>query len=703
MKRKDRNLLLNLIHFFEDNRALLAVRHGLTMMIPLIVLGSIALMLRNLPIAPYQALLPTLLDGHVVEVLDFIYGGSFQIFSVALAVTTSVSYASIRSEDRRSSRAVMNDCFILATLTLISLGGYLGIHLDTFTVSSLGTTSTLMALLISLISGWLYFEVRNLRIFRIFEPADADIDGLYYIAVRSIFPAAFVVIFFAVTNQLLKAAFHLDSLQDGLVILMDRLLSSFNGNFLSGLVTLLSIHSMWFFGIHGSNVLDPVIQEKFAAISGTTIFTKTFQDVFTIMGGCGASLGLVLAILLFSRKKTLKNVARLALPGVLFNINEVIIFGLPVILNPIFFLPFIATPILNYLVSYLATSAGLVPLVSQQVTWTTPIFLSGYQATGSLAGSLLQLFCLLMDMGIYLPFIRIFEAYSDQSMEKKVNKLVTIIQEEEAGLRSPVSITRREDLLGAVARSMVSDLKSAIARKELFLLYQPQVNKEAKCLGAEALLRWNHPIVGFVYPPLIIRLAKEGGFLSDLEKLIFDRAAHALSIISSQSDRPYKISVNITNESLCQEGFEKMIDDCVERYGISREQFWMEITEQDALSSSINIANRLQNLKDKGHHFLIDDFGMGHASIMYLQTNTFSIVKLDGAITRDVIDNKRHQDILRSIIYLGDLLQFTTVAEFVETKEQMELLKELGIDVFQGYYYSPPIPLEKLVEWMKSH
>ena len=284
---------------------------------------------------------------------------------------------------------------------------------------------------------------------------------------------------------------------------------------------------------------------------------------------------------------------------------------------------------------------------------------------------------------------------------RKVDVLVKLLQIDEDENKT-TSLTSREDSLGSIARLLASNLKDAIDKKELYLVYQPQVDVNGKCIGAESLLRWNHPIVGHIYPPLIIRLAKESGQLKKLDNYIFDTAASALSVLENKTDNPCKISVNITGESLMWDKFEEMVDKNVSRHKVSRDRFWMEITEQDALSSSIDIMNRIDNLKNKGHKFLIDDFGMGHTSLLYLQSNNFEIVKIDGTIVRSAAENERYRDIIKSIVYLGNLLNFETVAEFVETEEQVELLKSLGINAFQGYYYSRPIPLDELIEWMKN-
>ena len=159
---------------------------------------------------------------------------------------------------------------------------------------------------------------------------------------------------------------------------------------------------------------------------------------------------------------------------------------------------------------------------------------------------------------------------------------------------------------------------------------------------------------------------------------------------------------HVVNESLEWDGIERCIADVVEKYHIPNEWFCLEITEQDALSTSIDIADKIKNLKAKGHKFLIDDFGMGHTSLMYLQTSYFNVVKLDGSLTRDILDNERNSDIIGSIVYLGQSLDFKIIAEYVETREQRDELERLGCNAFQGYLYSKPLKLEDLLVWMEQ-
>lgn len=223
------------------------------------------------------------------------------------------------------------------------------------------------------------------------------------------------------------------------------------------------------------------------------------------------------------------------------------------------------------------------------------------------------------------------------------------------------------------------------------------MDADGKYIGAEALLRWNHPEYGFIYPTLIIYLAKEGGVLPDLERMIFDTAIDAIRQISRRCDRPFKVSVNITIQSLNWE-IEEYIETKLAEHHVSTKYLWLEITEQDMLTNSEQVIHKIRQLKDAGHKLLIDDFGMGHTSLMYLQSEYFDVVKLDGSLVRDLTKKETSQKIVASVIELAKKLNVKVVAEYVENEEIYQLLSAMGCDWYQGYFFGKPMPLEKLLE-----
>lgn len=695
---KIKKKLMSMTDTIENSCALGAIRQGMIMMIPLLVVGYMAAMLLNLPIPAYQAFMEKLCYGGVVELLECIYDSVNNFFSVFLVVATSVSYAIMKRRKQGVYESTGN-IIILVIISLAAFAGYSGIQYDSFSNIRFGNMHAFSGLFVSLISSEMYYILKESGIFHS-KKHRSNTDSLYVEAIEGIGSAVVIVGFFALLRQFFVTVFGVDGLQELMEKAINYVLSPIENGLGAGFLVILLTHGLWFFGIHGHNMLDTVIKQHFSDVTAG-IFSKTMQDVFVLLGGTGAMLCLIIAILLFAKRKDVRNLAAMAAPSVLFNISEIALFGVPIIFNPIFVVPFLMVPIANFLITYVAIYVGLVPHIINEVDWTTPIFLSGYQATGSWAGVILQLVCLAVGVGIYTPFVRLYEEQSARRLEHNLKLLVQEMQREEEN-NSIRSLTKREDELGHVARSLAADLVDAIEDKELFMMYQPQVDCEGVCVGVEALIRWNHPELGFIYPPLIIELAKEKHVLYRLEQYIFDTAAEMAAKLKPYATDRFKVSVNITNESLEWDGIEQCIADAVEKYEIPNEWFCLEITEQDALSSSIDIAEKIKNIKAKGHKFLIDDFGMGHTSLVYLQTNYFDVVKLEGSLTRDILDNERNSDIIGSIVYLGKSLQFKIIAEYVEDEKQRDELKRLGCDAFQGYLYSKPLEADALLEWMEE-
>lgn len=693
-----KKVIMNITDKIEGNCALGAIRQGMIMMIPLLVVGYLAAMLVNLPIPAYQIFLHHLCGGRVEEVLLCVYSCVNDFFSVFLVVATSVSYA-IMQRRKRGIYESTGNIIIFVIITLAAFAGYSGIQYDDFSIDKFSNMHTFSALLVALISSEIYYAFKARGVFQM-TGHGMNTDSVYIEAIEGIGSAVVIIGLFSLLHQFFSVCFGVDGLQELMERMFNHLLGPMKNGLGAGLIVIFLTHGLWFFGLHGHNMLDTVIKQHFTDVTAG-IFSKTMQDVFVLLGGTGAMLCLVIAILLFAKKKGVRNLASMAAPTVLFNISEIALFGIPVIFNPIFLVPFILVPVANFLITYAAIYLGIVPHIVNEVDWTTPILLSGYQATGSWRGAVLQIVCLVAGVLIYRPFVRIYEEQSQHRIARDVKRLVEEMQQEEEN-NSIGILTKREDDLGHVARVLASELVEAVQNKELFMMYQPQVNCDGECIGVEALIRWNHPELGFIYPPLIIQLAKETHILYKLEQFIFDEAARAATQMKPEISSEFKVSVNITNESLEWDGIEQCIADVVEKYHIPNEWFCLEITEQDALSTSIDITDKIKNLKAKGHKFLIDDFGMGHTSLMYLQTNYFNVVKLDGSLTRDILDNERNSDIIGSIMYLGRSLDFKIIAEYVETKEQRDELERLGCNAFQGYLYSKPLKLEDLLVWMEQ-
>lgn len=526
-------------------------------------------------------------------------------------------------------------------------------------------------------------------------------EGITAVAISAVIPAIIVILVFACSIQCLLKVFDVSSIYELLSGAMCRLFDYVDSEFLTGLLYTFLLHFMWIFGLHGSHILEPVATTSFLIGRSGDIFSKSFFDTFVVMGGCGTTVCVLIAILLFGRNAWMRKMAELSSFTVIFNLNEILTFGIPIILNPIMVIPFICTPVICYMIAFGATYIGLIPPVTHTVPWSTPVFLSGYIGTGSMSGSLLQLVMIAIGVAVYVPFLRVNEAAQRKNAEEQIHNVIRIIQEKE-DLNEGYDLLSKPDQTGQICRMLQQDLKNAIRNKELYLLLQPQVDDKGICIGGEALLRWKHPFYGMIYPPLIVYLAKESDLLEELEKLIIDQTVSAIADINRKCGPDFKISMNLTAKSLLWD-VEKYIDKAMKEKNVPASQLWLEITEQDVLTKSSTVIEKLNYLKSQGHVMMIDDFGMGHTSILYLQSSSFGVIKLDGSLVKNILDNTTDQQIVSSIVTLADKLGIQIIAEYVENEEQRDKLLELGCKFYQGYLYEKPVPLDEFINYMGNH
>lgn len=685
--------LKNITYKIENNFFFTVIRHGLTMMIPLLLIGGISCALMNLPYVDYSDSSFYGIMEKLHAVFEAIYQGTFGLVSLAFVIVLSLSYGMEKNETIDK----------IAMYIIVALGAYgaqLDINSPNFSIDSLGPIGTFSALFVTMLSCFCYEKLKKVTGLSLKKYA-MGMETICANAIHTLLPMLFVVGMVLVINQLLYVCFGVYNLNELFTNVSCSLFANMENDFGSGLLYTFVLHLLWFCGFHGSHVMEPVAQGLFSLVTNDVIFSKSFFDTYVVMGGCGSTICVLLILLLFYRKDRMGNYAKIASFTVIFNINEVLNFGIPIILNPVLAIPFILTPIVSYCIAYGATAFGLVPQLVQEVPWSTPIIINGYMATGSARGAILQFICILVGIGIYFPFIRIHKQMQEVIAQEKLKKLVLELQTKEQENETPQFLTRA-DSLGLISRILLEDLKIAIKQDKLFLLYQPQMDDNGRCLGAEALLRWVHPLYGFIYPPLIIYLAKEGGILPELEERIFDTAAKAIKKTSQEYHGEFKISINITAKSLLWD-IESCIDASLKKYDIPANRMWLEITEQDVISNSEFVVDKLKRLNSKGHTLLIDDFGMGHTSLIYLQSNFFGVVKLDGSLIKTLLENQTNQKIVASIVDLGKELNVSVIAECVETEEQRDELKELGCNWYQGYLFSKPVSLDEFISCIKEH
>ncbi len=241
-----------------------------------------------------------------------------------------------------------------------------------------------------------------------------------------------------------------------------------------------------------------------------------------------------------------------------------------------------------------------------------------------------------------------------------------------------------------------ASLSRAIRDNEMVLGYQPKVDlRSGKVVGAEALVRWRHPVDGMISPDRFIPVAEETGLIVPLGEWVIDEACGALKAMGMLGIEDFVISVNLSARQLRQRQFADRLADTLARHGVDPRQLELEVTESQLMDHPEDALAALAELKQLGVRLSIDDFGTGYSSLSHLQKFPVDYIKIDRSFLGDV-GHDGHLVITRAIIALGHNLKLKVIAEGVETREQLAFLRKHGCDEMQGYYFSPALSKETL-------
>ncbi len=248
-----------------------------------------------------------------------------------------------------------------------------------------------------------------------------------------------------------------------------------------------------------------------------------------------------------------------------------------------------------------------------------------------------------------------------------------------------------------------NNMHKAMANDEFIVYYQPQLDiQQNKIIGAEALIRWNHPKKGFISPGLFIPIAEESGTIIKLEEWIIDKALSEIKDLSQRMSGFMldHIAINISTVHFLQPHFVEKLMLKVNKYGVKPEWIELEITESGLMRNIDDAVKKIKELKNFGFTFAIDDFGTGYSSLSYLKELPVDIVKIDQSFIMNMHKSKGDATIVEAVIAIAEKFNFKVLAEGVEDKETLEALKKLKCDIYQGYYAHKPIPIndfEKLL------
>lgn len=416
MNNKFMQKFIEIAGIVGGQRHLLAIRDGFVAIMPLIIVGSLATLINSFPpigIFDFVSILDGVFGkGNWQEVGGSIWNGTFAILGLLASFSIAYNLAKSYEIDGLASGLISAASYIMLVPITKDRG---------LTLGWLGAEGLFVAIILGLGLTEL-FRVLSRSKFTIRMPEGVP-EGVAK-SFKALIPSIVILVLVGLFQSLINAFANV-SIFEIIFIAIQEPLQGFGDTLPAAMLYAFLHQLLWFFGLHGTNILGsianpiflPLIEENATAFANgvsafdvPNIVSQPFFDSFVQMGGSGVTLALLTAIFIVVRKDQkhpYREVAKFSAPAAIFNINEPVIFGLPIVLNPIFIIPFVFIQVILTVVSYFAISSGLVPRPVAIVPWTTPPFLSGYLVTGgSLRGSILQLVNIVLAVFMYLPFVK---------------------------------------------------------------------------------------------------------------------------------------------------------------------------------------------------------------------------------------------------------------------------------------------------------
>lgn len=405
-----------------NNKYLLVLRDAFMLSFPLTMFGSLIVVFNNLPFWP---------DSLKATFANLFGNGQSATMSImTIFVTLGIGYYMAKSEELEEgiySAVVALSSFLILTpffFDVLGADGKVAAQANgALSLDRLGAKGMFLGIIAAFIAAKLFAYLTK-RGFTIKMPE--SVPPAVSKSFSALIPALGTLMVFLIVNALMVSLFH-TNLHDVIYNLIQKPLTGLGTSLPATIVALFFVQFLWFFGLHGqvivNSVFEPFWQTNMLDNAELTkqgatalaehghIVTKSFMDTFTVgLGGSGSTLIVVLMMAFIMKSKQYKEVGRFALGPGIFNVNEPVIFGLPIVMNASIFIPWLLAPIVSVIVAYLGFASGLVPLTTgAQVPWTMPIFISGFLATNSIMGSLLQLVQVIVIGLIWFPFLKMVD------------------------------------------------------------------------------------------------------------------------------------------------------------------------------------------------------------------------------------------------------------------------------------------------------
>lgn len=679
-------IMTYILSIINRNSWVNAIRKGFLKVQSVVIISCFLIIFSNLKIDGLNNWSMETMGLSFTTLLNHISSTIASTLTLLLTITTSYSLARIKmNKMERTINPIIPSIVSLVIAILLSVSA------GSINNTTIDTSIMLIVILISLAATEVYFLIDKLWYNKVLKnKLYYNIDAVINDYIESLLPAIVTIIIFIFIKIYLTHVGINDVFQFSMNLKLVAL-NYFRRFFTDGITYLLSSQIFWFIGIHGGNVFSLILDSS----------TKVFFDVFVNIGGAGTTLCLILATLITKSTNNDRKLSKIGLIPSLLNINEIIIYGLPVMLNPIYLIPFIITPFILTGITQLALNAGFVEIINVEINWMTPVFFNSYLATQNLSGVILQVINILIGILIYIPFVKISKK---MYIEENRNIFKSLKEYIFSYNKFTKHITTQNNSISNLAINLGSDLKHDLScnNHNLYLHYQPQVNKDSKIVGVEALLRWNHPTLGNIPPNIAVAIAEELSIIDELGLWILEEACKELNNWNKRGVHNIIMSVNISTTQIQNVNFADKIRNLLNSYNINPQEIKLEITENISISNDKISELQLNEIQAMGISLAIDDFGQGYNPILYILKYKISTIKLDGKMIENIVDDEASINLVKSMDRLCKLMNIDMIIECVETLEQKEILDKICHSTYQGYLFSKPLSGNQCLKYIQD-
>ena len=657
-----------------------AIKDGFAGVMPVLIIGAFIFMLVEMEIPLYlDAMRVPGIYWHIT--FEQIYRGALGI--IPMAIVMSISYTLALHSPHYSSRVLSPLVPSLVGLAclylLVALPGFGTWFVD------FGTGGVFLAVVVAVVSHLLFFFFYRYRLIVVRPKASTTYLTQVVLLLE---PVLFTLLVFGVVRYAFNVfiAYNIPVyITEQVINMLAGIYYRINSPVLFVMIFTFIYQLLWFFGLHGGDIVGGVAGH----VGWSYVLCPDFFQFFVMAGGSGA-LALIIAVLIM-RWKDATRPALLSLPMGIANIGTPILYGLPVLFNPILLIPFIFAPVFSAMIARIAISAGMEFFVIAGVSSTLPPGISGWMATGSFTVGFIQVLTLAISTGIYIPFVWLANSVSNERSDFAIEELMS---------QDAAPYLARKDDVGVFARSLFEEMEDDLRRgRGFYLEYQPMIDNHNRMISFEATLRYRHTTLGPLPTQLVHSLAGEGRLDGKLNIFIIEEALASLQTLREYGFMDLLMTINLSSKQLGKPKTIKMIASALAKYDIDPAFVRIVLSSHEVFEPGVDPWILMNALESIGLRVIINNFSLQLTHFNNLRRMGIKSVKLSTALTHDVHFNELSANVIKEIIEHASPM--TVAAEEIESKAQHDLLLELGCGFFQGKYFSKPMETADLALYLR--